>query len=74
MRKGMLARLIQGITFGQLGQSQLTELFRRRQQFEFGGERGLHAHLFFFSTVESERRAALPPTPETRGYPHRKTS
>ena len=73
MRKGMLAGLIERVTIGQLREPQLSHLFRRRHQFEFGRQGGLHALPFFFSTIQSERRAVLPPTPEARGYPHRLT-
>ena len=71
LRKGMLAGLIQRSTRGQLGQPQLTELVRRGHQFEFGRDGRLHAYPCFFRLIQPERRAVLPPTPETRGYPHR---
>jgi hypothetical protein len=60
VRKGMLADLIERVTIGQLGQAQLTELFRCRHQFEFGGKRGLHILVFFFRLIQSERRRFLP--------------
>ena len=73
LRKGVLTRLIQRVTIGQLGLPQRGKLFWRGHQFEFGGERGLHAQEFFFRIIQPERRAVLPPTPETRGYPHRQS-
>ena len=70
LRTGRRTRLIQHITRGQLGEAHLTKLLRCRPQFEFDGERGLHIPVCFFSTLQPESRAGLPPTPEARGYPH----
>ena len=73
MRKSMLARLIQRVPIGQLGQPELTHLLRGGHSFQFGGDGGLHTHRFFLSNRKTERSAVLPPTSEAYGYPHRKT-
>jgi hypothetical protein len=43
-----------------LGQAQLTELFRRGHQFEFGSDGRLHTLPFFFRLIQSEKRRFLP--------------
>ena len=60
MRKGVLACVIQCVTIGQLRLSQCSTLLRCGHQFQFGGEGGLHASLFFFTTIQSEKRCFLP--------------
>ena len=67
MGKGVLAGLIQRITIRQLGQSQLTKLLRGGDQFQFGGDGGVHTLVFLLSSQCSEERAVLPPTPEGLG-------
>ena len=56
MRESMQTGLVQRVTKRQLGVTQGGELFRREQEFQFGGDGGLHAPPFFFSTMQTERR------------------
>ena len=74
MRKGIQTCLIEGIAIGQLGLPQRSTLLRCGSQFQFRRDGRLQRPLFFFSTLKMERKAALPPTSEARGYPRRMPS
>ena len=71
MREGMQAGPVQRVTKRQLGLPQGGKLRWCGGQREFCRDGRLHRDAFFFRTIQSERRAVLPPAPEGSGYPHR---
>ncbi len=74
VRKRVLACLVECSTIGELGLPERSKLLCRGGQLEFRRDGRLHRQLFFFTIEPTERKAALPPTSEARGYPRRTSS